>query len=965
MPAQATLRIQLLGTFRVAIDGQPVAPGFWRSRRASTLVKLLALAPRHRLSREQLADTLWPDFDLDAQLNNLNVATTRARRALTTAGAIGQTFLTRDGDALVLGPDEAVWVDVAAFEQGVAEGWQTLDPVVCRTVLSLYGGDLLPDDAYEEWVDGRRTALRNQFLALLARLGQLHNERGEGSDAIEVFQRLVAEEPADEAAHASLIRLFAERGQRQHALAQFDRLTTALRKHLDAEPARTTVALVQEIRAERASNVLASPTAREQVAVGAARSGDLPLPLDELIGRERGLAELCAKLTHSRLVTLTGPGGIGKTRLALAVAHELEGSFPDGVVFVDLSAVDAAPAVVTVIAQALDLGGPGAQSSIASLVAALSTRRVLLVLDNFEQVVDAAPAVASLLERTRACRILVTSRMPLRIRGEAEYPVPPLSLPDQDDAGDEQTLMQSPAAALFVQRARDAKPDFAVQPGGVAAIADICRRLDGLPLAIELAAARVKVLSPVAMLARLEKPLALLVDGARDSPERQQTIRNAIAWSHDLLSAPEQRLLRRLSVFVGGWTLEAAEVVVDVEPTLGIDVLDGLASLVEKNLVVQREVEDGQPRFALLETIREFALEQLRGTTDGPIVRERHAAAAVTVAERSTPHLEGPALSVWLARLDREHGNLRAALQGLREHGDAERALRLVNALKLYWFIRGRLVEGCEVCLAAARMPEATQYPSMRIDALNSAAFLARESGDYERALQASSEARTESERLGDSKRRADALANLGYVALQRDDRGHARTLFHACLQVNRDLGNQQGIADALSFLGMTAHYDGDLEQAWKLNEESLMIWEELGDRQAVIWARTRRGGLLMHVHRDAEATDEFMTNLTGSQALDFRWGISWSLDGLAHLAGKQGARDAAIELIETAAMVRAASGLRLPPTEQAELRRLRTELGMDDRSEAMASLSPGRMSQRVREVIERTQQALTTWGRP
>ena len=965
MVAQPRLQVHLLGMFRVTVAGRAVEPEAWRSRRASAIVKLLALAPRGRLLREQIANALWPDFDLDAQLNNLNVATTRARGALGSAGAGKNEFLVRDGDALLLGSEDAIWVDVAAFEQGIAEGWRRRDPALYRAALSLYGGDLLPDDAYEEWASERRTVLRAQYLALLTRLGHLHEERGEFEYAVETFQRVVAAEPTDEAAHARLIRLFARLGQRQQALIQFDQLASALRRHLDTDPAPETRELLKAIRADRDIACLKPVgTLGEQGAEPAPRPPDLSLPLNDLIGRERERAELRAELLRSRIVTLTGPGGIGKTSLALAVAHEASAAFHDGVVFVDLSAVEDADLVVPAISQALETGGQGAQTSLAGLIAVLSTRRSLLVLDNFEQVVEAAPVVAALLERAPRCHLLATSRVPLRIRGETEYRVPPLLVPADEETADEEALLRSPATALFLRRARAVQPNLAADAEHADAIASICRRLDGLPLAIELAAARARVLSPRSMLSRLEQPLALLVDGSRDLPGRQQTMRRAIAWSYDLLSSAEQRLLCRLTVFIGGWTLEAAEAVADGPPPLGISVLDGLASLVEKNLVVQREGEDGEPRFALLETIREFALEQLRGTADELLVDERHAAFAVTFAERAMPHLEGDEPSLWLARLDRESGNLRAALHRLRDRRSAEPALRLVSALTLYWFIRGRLSEGSDACLAVASMPEASAFPARRVDALNSGAFLAREAAAYDRAQAASTEALTEADRLGDRKRQADALANLGYVSLQRGDRARARSQFDACLALNRALGNQQGIADALSFLGMAAQEDGDLDRAWPLNEESLTIWEALADRQAVIWARTRRGGLLLQMDRNAEAEAEFAANLVASKALDFRWGISWSLDGLAHVSAARGERGLAIELLETAALVRQASGMRLRPTEQHDIVRLWERLGATAPSEP-ETLAPERLAKRLQAVVNHVRSASLRWRAP
>jgi predicted ATPase len=610
--------------------------------------------------------------------------------------------------------------------------------------------------------------------------------------------------------------------------------------------------------------------------------------------------------------------------------------------------------VVAAIVRAMQPDGQTGQPSLAALAGLLAPHRALLVLDNFEQVVDAAPLVTALLERARGCRVLVTSRAPLRVRGEIEYTVPPLPLPEAENVGDEASIMRSPATALFVRRARDTKPDFAVDAAQAAAIAGVCRLLDGLPLAIELAAARVKVLSPVTMLARLDRPLELLVGGARDLPARQQTLRGTIAWSHDLLSPAEQRLFRRLGVFVGGWTLEAAEAVAAPDGDLGLGVLDGVASLVDKNLVVRRDDEDGGARFALRETVREFAVEQLASSADGVAVRDRHAEYMVALAEHSAPHLEGRELPRWMRRLDREEGNLRAACQWLRDRRDAERTLRLLTALRIYLFIRGRLAEGCDDLLAVAGMPEATGVPGLRVDALIAAAFLAREYGDYDRASAAGAEARDEAERIGDPARKADALINLGYVALQRGDHRAARDLFGESLRLNRAMENAQGVADALSFLGLAAYYEGDLAAARYLDEESLAIWERLNDRQAIVWARTRLGSVLTRQGAFPEATAQFVAALAISRELDFRWGYSWSLDGLAQLAAIRGEREVALELTTAAAAIRTAFGLRLPPTEHEEIARLHVELGLCGSAAADEFVATDCLPQRLEKAFER-----------
>ncbi len=972
------LQVQLLGAFRVLVAGRVIPEGAWRGRRSASLVKLLALAGGHRLHREQAMDALWPNLDPDAQANNLNVAASRARQALAAAGAPEGTFIVRAGETLVLGPPEAVQIDVERFETAVAAAHHGDDPSALRAALALYTGELLPDEPFEDWIADRRATLRTDLLSLLDRLGRLSVVRGETGDAIAAYERLLAADHAHEEAHVALMRLYAQTGQRGRALEQFDRLTATLDHELGVKPDRAAHDLAESIRSGRypepGQTVSTTPTAQS-----AADVPDLPNPLDDLVGRAHEIAAIRHLLTHGRLVTLTGPGGIGKTRLAIAVGHQARPDFPDGVAFVDLSSVRDPELVLSTLAHHLGVREVSGRPSVGGVAAHFRDRRFLLVLDNFEQVTGAAAVVTDLLERAIHLRILVTSRVPLRVRGETEYPVPSLALPEAAPNSIPGHLLASPAVSLFVQRAQATKPTFTVTDENAAAIGEICARLDGLPLAIELAAARVKVLTPAAMLSRLDRPLTLLAGGRHDLPERQQTIRNTITWSHNLLSAPEQRLLWRLSVFAGGWTLETAEVIgaegggreADYDsterPTFRLPpsafVLDGLASLVDKNLIHQRELADGEIRFGMLETIREFAAERLAESGEEPEIRRRHAAAFVALAEQSMPALESTDLVRALERLDREDGNLREALTWLRAEANAELALRLVVALRNYWFIRGRLVEGCATTLDVAALPTLAPFTGLRIDALNGAGFFAREYGDFDRAHAISIDALAASRHLGDRKREADALVNLGYVALQRGAFDTARDLFDACLHANRVLGNGQGIADALAFLGLTAYYTGDLPTARQLDEESLALWEALGDVQAVVWARTRLGEVLLRQGEHPSAYRELMSALVTARELDFWWGYSWAFDGLAQLASATRQHRLAASLAAEAAAIREDVGLRLPPTEQVEVDRLRHHLEQEVGAAAFMMPRTERGKWRVDELIATVRATLGATG--
>ncbi|MBW3634744.1 MAG: tetratricopeptide repeat protein, partial [Chloroflexi bacterium] len=552
---------------------------------------------------------------------------------------------------------------------------------------------------------------------------------------------------------------------------------------------------------------------------------NLPAQPTALLGREAEVAATRALLEQdgARIVTLTGPGGTGKTRLGLQVGAELVEGFADGVWFVPLATIADPDLVVPAIAQPLGVREVAGEPLLTTLQDYLQPKHALLLLDNFEHLTAAAPAVSALLAACPKIQVLVTSREPLRIAGERELPVPPLSLPSERQARSlpSTALLEYPAIRLFVERAQAVKPDFALTETTAPDVAAICQRLDGLPLAIELAAARARVLAPAQLLARLDKRLKVLTGGHRDLPSRQQTLRAAIEWSHDLLDPDEQALFARLAVFSGGCTFEAAEAVCDGSGDLPFDVLDGLDSLTQKSLLRPEDGADGAPRFTMLETIREFGLERLDATGDADNLHRAHVDYYVTLAEEAEPQLTSPDQVAWLNRLGAEHDNFRSALGWLEQEDEDATRLRFVAALWRFWWMRGHLTEGrrwLERSLAEAD----DQLPAVLAHALGGAGILAESQGDYEQATDLHVKALHLLRLVGDQIGIAFSLTNLGIVADALGDYDRANDVHTQALAIWREAGDELGMASSLNELGTLAINRGDYEAAEELLSQSL-----------------------------------------------------------------------------------------------------------------------------------------------
>src|SRR6478735_4752081 len=580
---------------------------------------------------------------------------------------------------------------------------------------------------------------------------------------------------------------------------------------------------------------------------------DLPVLLTSFIGRDAEIAAARRLLEGgARLVTLTGPGGTGKTRLSIQVATDVAQRYPDGVHFVDLSMVGDPSMVAATVARAFHLAERPDRAPLDLLREHLRERALLLVLDNFEQVAAAAPVVAGLLREAPGLTVIATSRGPLRVSGEHQFAVPPLALPEmtkRDGAGASDAAA-SPAVALFVDRATAARSDFQLTDANAATIVAICARLDGLPLAIELAAARVRLLPPDAILTRLGQSLDLLDRGGRDLPARQQTLRGAIGWSHDLLDEPTRRLFARMSVFAGGARLDEIEAVCGPTDDLGTDVLSGLEDLVDQSLVQGTQV-NGDPRYTMLQTVHEYAAERLAASGDLEVIGRRHAEAFLDLAERAAPELIGRDQRTWLDLLEDEHDNLGAAIDWAVKANETELALRLVAAPWRFWQMRDHLVEGRDRIAAALEIPDAEAHPAALARALGARGGIAYWLGDPDLTMDSYVRALALARALDDPRLLAEALADVALTEGDiSDPESMARTserglaLLDEALAIYRDLGDRRGEARVLWTIGTGYTYIGDLAASERFLSLAADIAEDSGDVFHASWATYMRAGI-------------------------------------------------------------------------------------------------------------------------
>ena len=948
------MRISLLGPFRAQVDGKSLPP--LRSIKGQHLLALLALRHGRDVPRIWLAETLWPDsLQMDA-LGSLRQSLTDLRRALETQAdrlqSPTRTHLRLDASG--------VEIDVIAFDaavkKGGAEAW--------KQAVGLYRGALL-EGAAEAWILGEREARQQAYLNALEHLAAVARVEGDAAGEIAYLRRSVVCDPLREEAQRALMQTLARAGEFQAALDVYQNLRR-LHQEQGAQPAPETNAVYQQIRgearekaAQQRRGTIPIPTQADGIGKMAERSrGNVPLPLSSLIGREDVLRDIKAGLFTSRLVTLVGTGGVGKTRLAVQAANNLAEDFADGTWFLDFS-LFASTANGERIAQEMAallavVEQPG-RSRLQTLQDALRSRNLLFVLDNCETLLDVGRQIAqTLLQTCPNVRFLVTSRQRLQMNSETTFPIAPLALPDEEDVTNGERL-NAPALRLFVERAQAVRPSFLPNADNAPALIEICRRLDGLPLALELAAALSDVLTPEEIAVRLNDRFVLL--GAQNTarPPRHQTLRAVIESSVTLLASAEQVLQRRLSAFVGGWTLEAAEA---LSPSLPVFLT--LRTLVSKSLVVAEE-QGGDMRYRLLESIREYASEEAHKAGETDALQARHLDYYTDFACRAEAHLTGPKQGAWLERVEAEAGNLRAALAWAEARAENRaQGLRLAGALGRYWQIRGHFAEGRQQLLRLLDASETHSAPAIRANALNWAGLLSVFQGDFTTAQALCEQAYALWQSIENEAGAAGSLGILGIVAANRGELQLARRCYGQALERARAVGVRLGVAGTLGYLGIVAVSQGYYEEARTYYEESLSLRRELGDVWGIAASlnnlgllarrmgdpdtardllnqtlairrelRDRRSmGITLNVlaHVAWQQGDLQMASAYQVEALELftrlgdRRSIAYGLEMGARLAISQGQSERAMHLVNEARRIRANIGTPLPPAEQQEL---------------------------------------------
>ena len=864
------LEVRLLGRFEVSRDGKTVAI---TSRPAQSLFAYLIMNAGTPHRREKLAGMLWPDSLEETARDNLRHALWRMRKSLESASSV--RCLHADDLTIMFEASSDYWLDVAELEK-VGEN-ASADELIA--VLSQYQGELLPG-FYDEWVMLEREHLYSIFEHHMARLMSLLQDEKRWLDILDWGERWIKLGQKPEPAYRALMTAHAAKGDMSKVAATYERCVKSLTE-LGFEPSEQTRALYEKLKSGK-ETLETRPTISVKEKRETRPKTNLPVPLTSFIGREREIEEVKHLLSTTRLLTLTGSGGIGKTRLAIQAATDLIKSYKDGVWWVELGPVIDEALVPQTVAQVLGVRESPGQLLTESVKNFLREKQLLLVLDNCEHLITACAQLADdLLTQCANLRILTTSREALGITGETVLHVSALSFPVLAHLSQIQNLKEFESIQLFVERAAAVRPDLALTQQNAFTVTQICHRLDGIPLALELAAARVKVLSLEEIATRLDDRFTLLTHGSRTALPRHQTLRALIDWSHDLLSESERMLLRQLSVFIGGWTLNAAESVCRGDGLNPWQLLELLSHLVDKSLVIVEE-RDGTARYRMLETIRQYAGEKLQAAGENNEIRTRHLEFFLQLAAQAEPKLLTVEQKTVFAELDTEYGNLRSALEWAMET-DAVKGLRLAATLGQFWEVRGYIGEG-RIAIEQALQQAYDAPKQVRANALQWRAQLAGRQGDYAQAKEPLEESLNLSRMLGDKRAIASSLRIFGNICLSQANYAAAQTAYEESLALLQELGDKREIASMMTNLGNVATCTGDYATGRQYQDESVAIFRELGDKFNLVLALNNLGFVAEQQGDNFAAQRFYEESIATAHEFGEKHNVAYALNGLAHV---------------------------------------------------------------------------------
>jgi predicted ATPase/DNA-binding SARP family transcriptional activator len=887
-----TLRAQLLGEFRVWQDDQELTPLLTHLGRPKTLMKILLAYPGRVFARDELIEWLWPNLTEHVAASNLRKRISELRQVLEPHLQRGSAsrYILSQSSGYCFNENADYLTDTQEFSEKVRAG-ETLESAgqwskaisEYEAALALAQGDLLAEDRYEPWALDLSREWEDRVLTLCERLADGCIRLGRYDQAREHCSRGLKRRPWSEQLYRQKMRSHYYAGQHTEAIQAFHECVQKLNEVLGVEPSQETQALSQKMLRQ------------EMPELPKVIPHNLPLALTSFIGREHEIIDIKRLFTQvgtngcsplHRLVTLTGPGGCGKTRLALEIATRISSKYADGVWLVDLAILTDPALVPQAVADALGLRETPSRPLIESIADHLRLHTALLLLDNSEHLIKACAELADFLLRTcPKLQILVTSREALGMLGETVWLVPPMSVPPLEPLPPPKILREYEAVALFVERAKANQPAFSLTPENAAAVASICAHLDGIPLALELAAACTSVLSMQQIVDRLNDRFTLLTAGDRTAPRHQQTLRATLDWSYSLLSNFERVLLQRLSVFVGDFTLEAAESVCIWQKLKSQSAIKLLTQLVDKSLVMA-ETQDREARYRLLETVRQYAQEKLVAARESKRILERHLSFYLDMAEQAESHLQGPSQAFWLVRLESEHPNLRAALD-YSAQSYPEFQLRLAVALRRFWSVRGHWSEGRRQ-LSEALVKNQDARGALQAKALVAIGNLARDQGDFESARALYEESLTLSKETADRRGIAESLHHLGQIAHDRGDHALARSYYEQSLTIRRELEDKPGLGASLQNLGLLAFNQGDYAAARSFQEESLRLRRERGDLWGIAASLHSLGMVAQHQGDAVAARSYYEQSLEIKRELRDKWGVSASLNNLGMLAYNQ-----------------------------------------------------------------------------